>query len=344
MSYSLKYYPDPGIAYDISKMLFVKLNPESVWKDFLTSIESQTDEINFINTQANLFPAVDPELLLFAYKPSYKTEIFISRIIETLIHKNFIKFSINSLFSYLQNSTQIQKDLYTYYFGDQNFTFENLERMIRSNKYIPDRIKLLLFSFILNPSKYIVSLTNIIEKYYSFITTTYISQAAQISIPCSFINSIMENTYSLESLQNNNNQSYPIYYSLCFTIRDYLFRNFHIPTPYLITTQFSIENTFTTTEIPYTNTFLTNISALNDKYRLSIINHLIANEELTLQKLSGLISLSNSATNHHLTLLKKANMISASRRGRTMFYSYNPNGFQDTINLLQQIWKGEQSQ
>ena len=67
MSYSLKYYPDPGIAFDISKMLFVKLNPESVWKSLLTSIEDTNPETLKIQHNSNQFPNPNGILLLFLF-------------------------------------------------------------------------------------------------------------------------------------------------------------------------------------------------------------------------------------------------------------------------------------
>ena len=81
MSYSLKYYPDPGIAFDISKMLFVKLNPESVWRNYMTTSNSPIDEVKFIRKNALLFPDPDSLLLLFSFRPANKSETFISQVI-----------------------------------------------------------------------------------------------------------------------------------------------------------------------------------------------------------------------------------------------------------------------
>ena len=60
MSYSLKYYPDPGIAFDIVRMLFVKLNPPSVWQELLTSPESVHEESEYLQNHADMLPDPAP--------------------------------------------------------------------------------------------------------------------------------------------------------------------------------------------------------------------------------------------------------------------------------------------
>ena len=340
MSYSLKYYPDPGIAFDISKMLFVKLNPESVWKDYMTTLDSNIDEAEFIRQHAKSFPAPDPDLLLFSFRPANKTETFISQIISTYISQNFIEFSIDCLINYLCDISTVQKDLYMYYFGNEDFSVTNLEIIIRTNKLIPDKIKLLLFSFLLNPTKYISSLSVFIQKYYEHIKATYFPDTARINLPASFIQGIVNNTYSPEDHVDARFLSKTLSYSLCFTIPDYLLRNFTKPNPYLITTPLTIDNTFTTDDPPYTHALLTCTTALNDKYRIAIIEQLILNKNMTLQEISQAIGLSTSTTNHHLSRLKRSNMITCVRHSHAMYYSFNPVGFQDLINLIQKIWKG----
>ena len=111
MSYSLKYYPDPGIAFDISKMLFVKLNPETVWKECLTTLDSPIDEVQFIYDHAASFPSPDPLLLLFSFKLKNETGTFLSQTISNLSNNNFPLFSIKQLLTYLNNIPVVQKDI-----------------------------------------------------------------------------------------------------------------------------------------------------------------------------------------------------------------------------------------
>lgn len=340
MSYSLKYYPDPGIAFDISKMLFVKLNPESVWKDYMTTRDSRIDEVEFIRNNASFFPHPDPLLLLFSFRPSNKTETFISQVISKLVFNDFTDFSVKLLIKYLNNSSVIQQDLYTYYLGEQDFSFSNLEHSIRICKTIPDKIKLLLFGFSLNASRYISLLCEIIQKYYNIFEVSFIPKSKTITISSSFINDIINNTYSSKQLSDIHLHPKSISYSLSFSTPYYLFRNFHVQEPFIITTHFTIEHLFTKDTEPYESTLLTKITALNDKYRLSIIKHLVRNKNMTLQEISRSIGLSVSTTNHHLTQLKKANMLTITRQSHSMYYSFNPEGFQDTIKLLNKLEKG----
>jgi len=158
MSYSLKYYPDPGIAFDISKMLFVKLNPETVWKEFLITMNSPIDEVSFIQDKAKYFPEVNSDLLLFSFIPNNKNETFLSRTISQLLAQGIKEFSIFQLQNYFTDISSVQKDLYRFYLGEKEFSMNNMEYTIRSHKALPDRIKLLLFGFIMSPEKFITLL------------------------------------------------------------------------------------------------------------------------------------------------------------------------------------------
>lgn len=340
MSYSLKYYPDPGIAYDISKMLFVKLNPESVWKECLTSLDSPIDEVEFIRKHVDSFPTPDSTLLIFFFRPTNKNETFFSQIVNSLINQSFKNFSINSLISFLNNDLSIRKNLYHYYFGKQDTSFSDLENDIRVNRTIPDRIKLLLFGFTLNPTKYISILCNTLQDYYARYKTSYFSQVKSINIPECFINELIENTYSSKQMFNLKSQLDSISYSLSFIIPIYLFRNFLVEEPFLITTEYTINNAFTKKNPPYTSALLLKASALDDKFRITIIDQLMHNNCMTLQEISHVIGLSTSTTNHHLTKLKKANMVSSIHTGHSVHYYINTDGIQNTIDLLQIIKKG----
>ena len=320
-------------------MLFVKLNPESVWKEYLTSMDLPIDEIDFIRSHANSFPTPASDLLLFCYIPKNYSETFVSKILHSLICNNLENFSLDSLVTYL-STNNIQKDLYTYYLGDKVHHSYDFDSIIRTHKYIPDKVKLLLFGFTLNPIKYITLLIETIKEYYKHILTTYIPSVKSVLIPPSFIDDIIKNTYSPEQEINIKLNSKTISYSLCFTIPDYLIRNFTKVAPYLITTKYAIDNTLSNTDIMYTGKLITNAAALSDKYRLSIIELLLSNQSMTLQEISHAIGLSGAATNHHITLLKQANMVSIIRHSRAIYYSYNPEGFKNTIKLLHQIEKG----
>ena len=103
MSYSLKYYPDPGIAFDISKMLFVKLNSESVWRSSLTSIDSNINECEYINKYANSLPHPDADLLLYVFIPTHKNATFLSTITSNIISQNFHNFTFSSFISYIKH-------------------------------------------------------------------------------------------------------------------------------------------------------------------------------------------------------------------------------------------------
>ena len=106
MNYSLQYYPDPGIAFDITKMLFVKLTPENIWKPMLTSFETSTQDFTYIQQRSEYFPVPKPELLLFSFSFRPKKMMFLTDVILKLFNKGFSSFSISQLLSYFDDVAQ----------------------------------------------------------------------------------------------------------------------------------------------------------------------------------------------------------------------------------------------
>ncbi len=340
MSYSLKYYPDPGIAFDISKMLFVKLNSQTAWQTALASVDSNSSEITHIQKYASLLPEPDIEVLLFTYIPSNKSTTFLSILISKLIYQDFKSFTVSKLQKYLENSELIQADLLLYYLGEQKYSHSDLERIIRINKNIPDRVKILLLGFILNPYKYLNTLSQVITKYYQLIYKNWIIPNEVPFLPDSFIDCVIQNTYSNELPILSFIQEHTISFSLCFSTFDFLLRHFTSENPFIITASETVNQMLASTPHLDTSTLILVANALSDKHRINIIQKLISRDNLTIQELSSLIGLSTSATNHHLSILKKANIVSAKRHNRSVLYSYNSKGTKIIHNSLLTIEKG----
>ena len=339
MSYSLKYYPDPGIAFDISKMLFVKLNPVSVWKSSLTSIDSPVNEFDFIHDFANFLPHPESDLLLYVFIPSNKNTTFLSTLIAKLMSQDFYQFTISKLTSYIKNDTSFQHELISYYLGNTDYKLSNLETKIRTSKTIPDKIKVLLLGFIISPTQYQKSLAAFISLYYDLIKSNCCPDNPLDLLPKSVVDIIMQ-TYPdnrKDTIQLNCDE---LGFSFSFSTLDFLVRNFTSDKPYFI----CAPDTFTQIKSDIvsldTNVFIETTSAISDKHRLSIISHLINQKHMTLQQLSNEIDLSLSTTYHHLDQLKKVNIVNSSRHGRSVYYSYNPTGFKNIIYSIQHIEKG----
>ena len=137
MSYSLKYYPDPGIAFDISKMLLVKLNAETTWASKLTSLDFSSTEMSKIQQNSNLFPTPDNRVLLFSFIPPNKNETFLSYYVRKMICEDFSTFTIEHLISSLSNSQNLSTQLCVFYFNDIGYTPFDLDQIIRTNVNAP---------------------------------------------------------------------------------------------------------------------------------------------------------------------------------------------------------------
>ena len=335
MSYTFKYYPDPGITYDIIRMLYVKLNACSIWKETLTTIDYREDHIRFIEEHAKLFPEPNSDLSLFFFIPSNKRKTFLSSILEQLITENFSAYSISDLITFLNNTPHISSILFSYYLGEHNYNARDFEYHLRSNKTIPDKIKLLLFGFHYNPETYTSKLCQTIYDYYLKIVNEFSTDQIPNNDLIKYVNLASEIKPSPNTRYNE------VLYSLCrctprLAMSGYSQDNFFfISTSDTISEKVNNKLEYSTLEL------LEAIHSLDDQYRLEIIQLLKSNTSLTPLEISEKLKLSLTATKYHLSILKKTNIIMFKRINRTTYYSYNSNGFKSILKALENFEKGE---
>lgn len=338
MSYTFHYYPDPGIAFDISKMLFVKLNPVKIWSTLLTSIDSQQEDTLFIQHNADLFSPPKAELLLFFFLPTNKQTTFFSTILSQIILSNFSNFSFHSFLTYFENSDRVKKDIHSFYFDSEFLDTTDFEHVIQTSKNIPDKIKLLLFGFYINPDKYINYLTETLHSYYQLLFDSYISCSSPLFIPDEFIDQLLKIKKKQDAIMSPISN---ISYSVSFATPEFLVFNYAINPPYLITTSRSINRILNTSDLYTVDSFVSLATAFSDKQRMLIINLLIEKKELTLSEISNMLNISKTTVQHHMIYLKKANLVTAVRSYRKATYSLNSKGFNDALIAIQKLANGE---
>ena len=339
MSYSLKYYPDPGIAYDIVKMLVVKLTTINTWSTYFIGSEYHDEDVAFIQNVSESFPCPDSELLLFTYIPANKRITFLSFILEKIIYTDFAHFSVHDFIAYFSNINKLTTDLYSYYLGNDQYTNETLEYSIRYSKALPDKIKVLLFGFSFSPEKYANLVSHWIQAYYDYIRTTLYSDSYSALVNDTFIDTIIQKYYSAGiKTEIHKNQ---ISYSLSFTIPEYLIHDFSKKSSMLITTPTFINRFMKNTLAPPLSLIIDGASALRDKTRIAIIQCAMSNPTLSAQNISEMFSLSKTAVHNHLSILQQANLITPKHIDRRITYSFNSDGFSNLQNALIKLSKGD---
>ena len=78
--------------------------------------------------------------------------------------------------------------------------------------------------------------------------------------------------------------------------------------------------------------------ALSDPIRLDILNEL-NDGELSAGDIATKFSLSNSKVSYHLSILKKANMVSERKYKNFIFYNLNLKGVQETLIWFERFQK-----
>ncbi len=341
MSYFFEYFPEPGIAHDICKMLYVKLNPQTDWQETLTSFDSQEKHIKYIIKHANQLPDPKSELALFVYKPIRKSSTFLSKVLISQISSNFKLFSITHLLSYFSDLQRVRQDILTFYLGEQDYNNIDLDHLIRFTTAFPDRIKVLLFGFILYPHKYISFLTKTINQYYSVINDTWAKFHKYNENLNNIIDLSLKKSYSNLPNLNEVLQETPISYSICFTTPDFLYYNLSSPTPFIITTDNTINQVVNSNDFPLISQMIQVTHAISDKYRISIINQLFAHPNMTMHEISTYLGLSLTTTKYHVNILKKANLVKGVSHNRQLYYFANPFGFKNAKKAFEKLEKGE---
>lgn len=339
MCYTFEYYPAPGIAHDIAKMLYVKLSSPNEWQEMLTTLASHEYYTNYIQNQVNSFPDPSSDLVLFTHIPISKKHTFLSQIIAQLIDVDFRSFSLDTLIEYFSHIDQVKNDLYTFYFGEQDYSKIDFDHIIRNNKTIPDKIKILLFGFSMYPNKYISNLVKVLIIFYetlkskqspSFISFSELSEFANI-----LINNSPTDQNPYFALQNQ-----IISYSLCYATPDFLCSGLTANNPYFISTSDTIQLLLNNETTISTNVLIDAAQALGDKHRFAIINQLYSRNTMTLSELTYNLGLSTTTVKYHISTLRKANLITATHTGRQLYYSLNPIGFKNMRTALKKYTKG----
>lgn len=341
MNFSFQYTPDPGIAYDITKMLYVKLTAKSIWTPMLTSPDYASSDTEYIEQKSKLFPDPNPELFLFIYILPSKRITFLSSIVTKLVTHNFESFNISHLKSYCDNIDQLKDDLYSFYFGNTSHDSVTFDHLIRSNRLLPDKIKLLLYSFQSNPQYYITLLSNTISTYYNIIKSNLsLSDNEGLDLDF-FTNWIIEQRYSNYQSFPHSLQSSLIRYSICLSIPHFILQNLSCDPPFFITTINTITHLREQTSLVSLDSLIQTFAALGDKNRFMILNLLITHGTLSIKEICSLINLSPTAVNHHITELKKAKLITYTTIGRKSLYSFSSKNVQNAALALNKMSKGD---
>lgn len=335
MSYTFKYLPEPGITYDIIRLLYVKLNATSIWKETLTRIDHQDQHIKYIYQQTECLPDPDNDLSIFVYIPTNRKKTFISSIADRLVENDIASYSVSDLFMYLNETDIVKHDLFSYYLGEQEYDMMGFESQLRSIKTIPDKIKLLLFGFSYNASTFIQKLIETIKNYHFQMNLSPLLDLPSTETLDQFTNLLLGGV-----VDHVTADEITVYYSLCKCTPVFLLSNYNSKNPMFISTletiheKVSNESSFTAHEL------LLLLQALDDKSRLDIIRLLKIEDELSTYDISQRLNLSLTATKYHLAILKKANMISFKRSNRNTHYTYNPFGYKNLLNALSNFEKG----
>ena len=341
MSYTFQYNPEPGIVSDVIKLFTIKFTPKSIWTSVYTLTDSFDSDLKRIEKFANHFTADYSKLLLFSYKMPHRSATYLSSIFTNQLLTNYQDFSFDSFLSYFKDKAQVRNDILSYYLGDQDYSYTNVEALIRKNDSIPDKIKILLLGFLLDTSTYLRHLTVQMKSYYSGLCDYHFSPSTDFKLTESIVNSLIETWCKNPSKVKSEIANTTIHYSFCFAIPNYLFHCFTPACSWLIFTPDSLTRIKPLSK-PTTSRSLAEISrSIGEPHRVTILQLLFSNDFMSMQDLITHTNCSRSTLHHHLTILENARLITSQYRGSKKIYAYNPDGFKNVSDIFLKISKGE---
>lgn len=344
MQYTFHYNPEPGIVSDIVRLLTIKLTSPNIWGPLSTLVDSYTSDMKYIDDFSKSFNVRYTKLLLFSYIMPNQPASFLSTLFIQSVQEDFSTFSFQSFMSYFQNQAQVRQDLLAYYLGNHDYSSVNIEPLIRKNHLIPDKLKILLFGFLCDPSTYLRHLVMQMQVFYSQLYDYHIAHSKDFSFTSETFDSILDTSCEFPSLVKDSIVCTTIYYSYCHSVLHHLLHCFSSSVSWLI---FFPNSTYRTMPIQKTATSISLISlanALNDASRITIIQLLQAKQMLTFKELLSNLDCSRSTLTHHLNSLEKARLIQQKQHGSEKYYLCNSYGMNHAIDIFTQLIKGEMLQ
>ena len=319
----------------------MKLNPSHIWIQSFMLPSSYSHDETYISSQLTSFSSPDPSLLLFVFLSKANPICFLTHKLTACFQNDFSNFTFSNFLSSFDNIEQLKNDLLTHYLGPQNYSNIDYEPLIRRNRTIPDKIKMLLFGFMLNPLNYVKSLKKHLNMFYTFFETSN-RNLLSITLDDSLLFSIL-NTCIPSPKEFLSEISDPlIRYSVCTSVPNHL-QFGHSSYLWLIFTEHYLSSLSRSTDIlplEYLNCLS---EALRNKNRTTILSLFQQHSTLQISELESLTNLATSTLLHHLHVLKKARVITEKKEGKLSIYSVNSDSLLYGAKILTNLTKGASS-
>jgi len=337
MDYTFQNFPEPGLVLDTVKLLTMKLNPDHTWiQSLLLPSTYQQDEAT-IKAQLSLYPSPNHKLYLFVHLSKTKPSCYLTHLLLKQLEESFDNFTFHRFLCIFDDIKLIKNSLFSHYLGPQDYTNVDLESIIRHDDSIPDKIKVLLLGFILNPQKYLTSLKKYLSLYYASLSKTN-RNLSYATLDTTTLKSLLNSSRKDSEEFLSSLPSPTIRYSICTSVPNFLLFG---RSPYLwfIFAENSISEFAETPSTLATDYILHLGDALRNSSRLSIIRQLQSNPSLLMEDLIKYTGLANSTLLHHLSILKKARLINEHKQKKRSIYALNPDGFTYASKILLNIIK-----
>lgn len=337
MNYVFENHLDPGLAVDAAKILINKLNPEHTWLQSQLYPATYHKDEAYVKQQLNLFQDPDSKLYLFVYISKTNPVCYLTQYLMNQIEKNFDKFSFQDFISSFSDISSITKNLLAHYTGVPDYTIVDFETLIRHDEAIPDKIKVLLYGFLIKPEKYLDSLKKYLCLYYNILVKSD-RNLKNATLDSSSLHALLKSCIKDPEAFLSELTDRKIRYSICTTIPYHLqlSRNSFL---WLIFSEniLSLFDIHTGSFPPDYLIFLGD--ALRNHTRITIIQQLIHSQNLSISELEQTTKHATSTIQHHISILKKARLINEQKLGKQTLYSLNPEGLLYASETLSNIVK-----
>lgn len=337
MKLTFENLTEPGLAVDAVKILINKLNPENTWLQSQVLPTSYHEDEAYVKNQLKLFPDPDKKLYLFVYISKTNSSCYLTRSLRKQLEGNFDDFSFQDFITSFNDISLVTKNLLAHYTGVLDYSTVDFETLIRNDESIPDKIKVLIYGFLLKPESYIEALKKYLCLNYDILIKTD-RNLLKTSLDASKLKLLLKSCIKDSDTFLSGLDDPKIRYSICTTI-PYQLQFSRTSYLWLILTEKSIELFHSNTDSFPSDYLIFLGDALRNHTRLSIIQQLICTHSINISDIEQATKHATATIHHHISILKRARLINEQKCGKQTFYSLNPEGLLYATKTLSDIIK-----
>lgn len=340
----VKYVRHPGMLIDLTFMYVLHYN-RNLWDTvtFSRPGKFETDR-EYYEKMLSEFPKIPDDFLIFFYLKNDDCAFLTRELIYRVGAPISEKYDLEGLIQRLSDTDFVVNKMTSFYFPEESLdnVHDNYfySKLIRESDY-PGNLKFELFSFFVEPDRYIQKLIRELEIRYALVHKYYTDHSEklfQFTENFSYID-YWETARQHPTVEFHLDENEVITMSTTLIKKFFSFCDFNA-NMIIIGTEY--KDFIKAVKAEQKNIDLVATGKVFGEFnRIKILDYLSKQEERSTSEIAKMLALSLNATIYHLSSMIKAGVIKQRESGRTVYYRLNKDFFDTLCEELQLIKNGD---